>query len=76
MLEGLIAGVAVMLIAIAFLIIVLTYTKVDVKELQDKERKRTIDELKDGDSKQSDSVLVSAHCVTHAQMARIIEENW
>lgn len=76
MLNGLIAGAAVLLLAIVFLIIILAYTKADVKELQDKERKRTIDELKGGDSKRSGSVLVSAHYVTYAQMAQIIEEFW
>lgn len=76
MLEGLIAGVAVLLLAIAFLIIILAYTKADVKELQDKERKRTINELKDGDSKKSDSVLTPVQYVSYKEMARIIEENW
>lgn len=74
MLEGLIAGVAILLLAIVFLIIVLAYTKVDVKELQDKERKRAIDELRGSDSKKSDSVSVPAQFVTHATMARIIDE--
>ena len=72
MIIGLIAGLGIALLGLVFLSVILWATKEDVRQLEAQAKAQT----KDGDSKKSDSVLVSSHCVTHAQMAQIIEENW
>lgn len=72
MINGLIAGLGIALLGLVFLSVILWATKEDVRQLEAQAKAQT----KDGASKKSDSVLVSAHCVTHAQMAQIIQESW
>ena len=72
MINGLIAGLGIALLGLVFLGIVLWATKEDVRQLEAQAKAQT----KDGASKKSDSVLVSARCVTHAQLVQFIEKSW
>lgn len=72
MINGLIAGLGIALLGLVFLSVILWATKEDVRQLEAQAKAQT----KDGDSKKSDSVLMSAHCVTHAQLAQFIKESW
>ena len=72
MINGLIAGLGIALLGLVFLGIVLWATKEDVRQLEAQAKAQT----KDGASKKSDSVLVSAQYVSYKEMARIIDESW
>ena len=72
MINGLIAGLGIALLGLVFLSVILWATKEDVRQLEAQAKAQT----KDGASKKSDSVLVSAHCVTHAQLTQFIEKSW
>ena len=72
MINGLIAGLGIALLGLVFLSVILWATKEDVRQLEAQAKAQT----KDGDSKESDSVLTPVQYVSYQDMAQIIDEHW